>query len=137
MKRFIIADGIIQGALALSCIICFPLLYLFRNYSDLPFPHLIFGLLGWQLLSSFIQLPKGNKLLTNKYLYYLQLILLSYSLFIAMAIIITNNVVLSSRMALTFYYLFYGGILLLLPLLSISIAIFSVRRMFVLFRHAT
>jgi hypothetical protein len=134
MKRFIIADGCIQGVLALVCIIYIPLYGYIGQEPVFPPYYLIFALLGWQLCSSLIHIAERNRLPRNKYLYALQLILLGYCTCIGISYITTKYITSYDWLTTIFFYLF-GGILTLLPALMISITFLTVRRMFIPLRQ--
>ncbi|MGO4289901.1 hypothetical protein [Chitinophaga sp. RAB17] len=135
MKWFIIADGVIQGVLAAACILAWVYLFFFSDYFHFPIHQLYWVLLGWQTISSFIHIFEGRQLVTHKGLYYLQLILLAFSLLLSIALILTHFIVLSGGLRLVSFYFFYGGIFLLLPVLCISIAVISIRRLFLIIRQ--
>lgn len=136
MKPFIIADGAIQGILAMACIIYIPLYCYLNNEAVFPAYYPISALLGWQLCSCLIHVVEKNKLPGNKYLYALQLILLGYCISIGVAFITTSYITLYDWLTTLFFYLFFGGILTLLPALMISIAFLTVRRIFIPLRQA-
>ncbi|HEY9257854.1 hypothetical protein [Chitinophaga sp.] len=131
MKQFIIADGCIQVMLAIACIIYIPL----DGQAVFPSFHLICALLAWQLCSSLIHLAERKSLPQNKYLYALQLTLLGYCICIGLALITSSYLTLSDWLISIFYYLFFCGIVTLLPALMISITFLTVRRMFIPFQQ--
>ncbi|MBS0029342.1 hypothetical protein ACTJJ0_16405 [Chitinophaga sp. 22321] len=134
MKRFIIADGIIQSVLAIGIITGMLVVYLSGSGHDSSILYSIYVLLGWQLASSLIHVAERRKLLLHKWFYYLQLMLLGYCLFIGVTLVATRWVVFPDVLADILAYLFFGGMLTLLPALMLSIAFFSTRRMFMLLR---
>jgi hypothetical protein len=131
MKRFIIADGVIQGILAIASVACFAFFYSFRAYIKVPFFYFVYALIGWQLLSSLTHVLKRNSLPKNRYLYGLQLIEPGYTGFIAQVFVIINYMIVPEGLATVFAYLFFGGIFTLVPALLISIAFLTVRRLFI------
>jgi multisubunit Na+/H+ antiporter MnhE subunit len=131
MKRFIIADGVIQGILAIASVACFAFFYSFRTHIKAPFFYFVYALIGWQLLSSLTHVLKKNSLPKNRYLYGLQLIQLGYTGCIALVLISSSYTIIPNSLAKIFDYLFYGGIFTLVPALLASIAFLTVRRLFI------
>lgn len=136
MKPLIIADGCIQGIFAVVCIIYIPLYSFLDSLAIFPAYYLLWALLAWQLCSSLIHVAQRNILPRNKYLYALQLILLGYSIYIGLAFITSNYIPFYNWLRTFFFYLFFGGILTLLPALMISITFLTVRRMFIQLQQA-
>lgn len=135
MKRFIIADGVIQGILAFSIIASITYAFSYGELSNLPILYAIYVLLGWQLVSSLIHVAEKRKLQMNKRFYYLQLMLLGYCLFIGVAFIATRWVVFSDIPGMILGYLFFGGMFTLLPAFMLGIAFFTTKRMFMLLQQ--
>jgi hypothetical protein len=131
MKRFIIADGLIQGILTIASIACIPFFYNFREYIQSPFFSIVYALIGWQLFSSIKQVLKRNSLPKNRYLYGLQLIFLAYCGFIAHVFVMINYLIVPDCLSTILGYLFLVGIFTLLPSLIISIAFLTVKRLFI------
>ena len=135
MKRFIIADGIIQGVLAISIIASITYAFSFGGLANLPILYGIYVLLGWQLASSLIHVAEKRKLQMNNWFYYLQLMLLGYCLFIGVALIATRWIVFSDTPGRILGYLFFGGMFTLLPALMLGIAFSSTKRLFMLLQQ--